>query len=209
MKKIVLTIAGVFAMSVLSAQEIKYGAKAGLNLSTFTGDDEDVKSLVGFHIGGFAEFKISDKFSVQPELLYSAQGGEREYSYSDEMGFVTGKETIKLGYLNLPVMAKYYVAPGFSVEAGPQVGFLLSAKNDYDYRSSFFGENLSDSGEIDIKDNLKSIDFGFNFGAGYEFTENIFVQARYNLGLSSINEDSESDIDVKNAVLQVSFGYKF
>ena len=210
MKKIILTVMAIFAVGAAKAQEIKYGVKAGLNLSTLTGDVAyyDVKSKAGFHVGGFAEFKITDKFAVQPELLYSTQGGKISFSSSDDFSYTNDKRDIKLGYLNLPVMAKYYIIPGLSVEAGPQVGFLLSAKNEYQIYSSV-SEDLSGSGEEDIKDDSKSVDFGFNLGAGYEFTENIFVQARYNLGLSSINEDSDSDIDVKNGVLQLSFGYKF
>ena len=183
MKRIFLTVSAIFAMSFMNAQVVQFGAKAGLNLSTFTGDISDfadVKSKAGFHIGGFAEFKLTDKFSIQPELLYSTQGAKTEFSYVDDMGYTYEDENLKFDYLVLPIMAKYYVIQNLSVEAGPQIGFLLSAKNEYDARSSFFGEDLSESGEIDIKDNYKGIDFGFNFGAGYEFTENIFVQARYN-----------------------------
>ena len=67
--------------------------------------------------------------------------------------------TIKLSYLNIPLMAKYYVAEGFSLEAGPQIGFLLSAKDDYnDWRY----------GEDDIKEDVKGTDFGVNLGVGYK-----------------------------------------
>jgi len=210
MKRIILTVSAFFTLCLANAQEIKYGVKAGLNLSTLTGDVAyyDVKSKAGFHVGGFVEFKITDKFSVQPELLYSAQGAKLRYSSVDEFSSTIDKQNIKLGYLNIPVMAKYYVIKGLSIEAGPQVGFLLSAKNEFNY-SSYITEQYSSTGEEDIKDDLKSIDFGFNFGAGYEFTENIFVQARYNLGLTSVFEDADGDFDPKNGVLQLSFGYKF
>lgn len=210
MKKIILTVMAIFAVGAAKAQEIKYGVKAGLNLSTLTGDVAyyDVKSKAGFHVGGFAEFKITDKFAVQPELLYSTQGGKISFSSSDDFSYTNDKRDIKLAYLNLPVMAKYYIIPGLSVEAGPQVGFLLSAKNEYQIYSSV-SEDLSGSGEEDIKGDSKSVDFGFNLGAGYEFTENIFVQARYNFGMTSISEDSINEYDPKNGVLQLSFGYKF
>lgn len=211
MKRILLTVAAVFAINFMNAQEVKYGVKAGLNISTFSGDISDfadVKSKAGFHVGGFAEFKLTDKFSIQPELLYSTQGTKTEMTYSDEVSFNHRKDNLKFGYLNLPIMAKYYVIEGLSIEAGPQVGFLLSAKNEYRATASFYGEELSDSDEIDIKDNYKKIDFGFNFGAGYEFTENIFVQARYNLGLVNILDDSD-DFKVHNSVFQISLGYKF
>lgn len=210
MKRIFLTVIAVLAIGSMNAQEIKYGVKAGLNISTFNGDvaDFDVKSKAGFHIGALVEIKLTDKFSIQPELLYSMQGAKTEFSFSDEFSSASEKNDIKLGYLNIPIMAKYYVAPGFSVEAGPQIGFLLSAKNEYTAHY-FIGEELSDSGERDIKDATKSVDFGFNFGAGYDFTDNIFVQARYNLGLTSTSENAINEFDPKNGVFQLSLGYKF
>ena len=82
-------------------------------------------SKTSFHIGGVVEIPISDSFSVQPELLYSSQGAKAESSFGGDVDF-------KLSYLNLPIMAKYYVAENFSLEAGPQVGLLLSAKVESD-----------------------------------------------------------------------------
>jgi opacity protein-like surface antigen len=181
MKKIILSAVAVLAFGFTNAQGVKFGAKVALNVATFTGDVEDASSLVGFQVGGFAEFKVSEKFAVQPELMYSAQGASGEGSDS------------KLGYLNIPVMAKYYVAKSFSLEAGPQIGFLLSAKED--------GE--------DFKDYLSSTDFGFNFGAGYDFTENLSAGLRYNLGLSNIIDSEDNDGSIKNSVFSVSLGYKF
>jgi opacity protein-like surface antigen len=181
MKKIILSAVAVLAFGFTNAQGVKFGAKVALNVATLTGDVEDQSSLVGFQVGGFAEFKISEKFAVQPELMYSAQGA----AFDD--GDIT------LGYINIPVMAKYYVAKSFSLEAGPQIGFLLSAKDD--------GE--------DFKDETSSIDFGLNFGAGYDFTENLSAGLRYNLGLSNLNDIEGYDATAKNGVFSVSLGYKF
>ena len=61
----------------------------------------------------------------------------------------------------------------------------------------------------DYKDFVKSVDFGFNVGLGYEFTENRFAGARYNLGLSDINDVNGSNDKIGNGVFQLSFGYKF
>ena len=90
-------------------------------------------------------------------------------------------------------MAKFYVAKSFSLEAGPQIGFLLSAKAE--------GE--------DFKDYVSSTDFGFNLGAGYDFTENLSAGLRYNFGLTNINDFPNDDSTVKNGVFSVSLGYKF
>ena len=199
MKKIILTVAAVFAFGFANAQETKFGVKGGLNVANLTGDeDEDNSSKVGFHVGGFVEIKVSDKFSVQPELLFSTQGTQAEYSESG----VSFKSKINLSYLNIPVMAKYYVAEGFSLEAGPQIGFLTSAK----YKIESEGNEV----EADGKDDFESVDFGVNFGAGYDFTENLSVGLRYNLGLSNVYKTEAGD-DFKNSnnVFSVSLGYKF
>lgn len=218
MKKILLSAVVVFTFGLTNAQDVSYGVKGGLNLSNLSGDIEDTKSLFGAHVGAFAEIKITDKFSVQPELLFSMQGAKQEYTYFESFeGFTiteTEKTTLKLGYLNLPIMAKYYVSDKFSLEAGPQIGFLLSAKVDfeYTYRETFDGvtEIESESGSVDIKDEVKSIDFGFGFGAAYNFTDKLSLGARYTLGLTSIAKDFEGEsADIKNNVLQVSLGYKF
>jgi len=186
MKKIILSAVAIFTLSVVSAQNVKFGVKAGLNSSTFTGDtDDDTKSKIGFNLGGFAEIKISDKFAVQPELLYSTQGAK----------FDEGSTT--LGYINIPVMAKFFVAESLSLEAGPQIGFLTSAKSKFDGVS------------VDVKDELKSVDFGLNFGLGYDFTPNVYAGFRYNLGLSNIVDAKGDDDEIKNSVLSLSIGYKF
>jgi hypothetical protein len=184
MKKIILTAAAVFAFSFANAQDMKFGAKGGLSMSSNTLGEHT--SLLAFHLGGFAEFKISGKFAVQPELLYSAQGGKVSAGGADY--------TTNLNYINIPVMAKYYVADAFSIEAGPQIGFLMSAKSD----------------GTDIKEFCNSTDFGLNLGAGYNLNETMSLGLRYNMGLSNVIKDVAGvSTDSKNSSIQLSFGYKF
>jgi len=192
MKKSLLIIAIIFfGLTNLNAQEVKFGAKAGLNLASISGDETDgLDSRTAFHLGVVAEISVSEKFSVQPELLYSAQGASDSFEGIDV--------DLKIDYINLPVMAKFYVAEGFSLEAGPQVGFLLSAK----------GEGGGES--IDFKDETKGIDFGANFGVGYKLESGLNFGARYNFGLSNINDGEGSDeFKNQNSVIQLSVGYFF
>lgn len=214
MKKIILSVIAIATFGFSQAQEVKYGAKAGLNLATLSGDIEDLNSKIGFHIGAFAEIKFTEKFSFQPELLMSTQGAKYEYSESEifggtEFGF-SEESNLKLTYLNIPLMAKYYATSKFSLEVGPQIGFLVSAKEDYEYVETIDGDvDYSESEDgIDVKDNFKSIDFGMNFGLGYNFTDNVSAGIRYNLGLSNILEDS-GDFEAQNSVFQLSLGYRF
>lgn len=198
MKKSLIIIAIVlFGFTNVNAQDVNFGAKAGVNFASITGDEtDDLDMRTSLHVGVVAEIVISDKFSFQPELLYSAQGAKYKET-GDE-------ETYKLDYLNLPLMAKFYVGEGFSLEAGPQIGFLLSAEVDW--------EEDGDSGSVDIKDEVKGIDFGINFGVGYKTESGLNFGARYNLGLADLN-DSEmlegGSFKWHNGVIQVSVGYFF
>lgn len=195
MKRIILAIVACMAFGFANAQSVRFGVKAGLNVSNFTGYQEDVKSLTGFHIGGFTELKVAKKFAIQPEFLFSTQGTTIE-------GFNgNSNSSIKLNYLNIPVLGKYYITDAFTVEAGPQIGFLLSAKN---------------KGEDD-HDYYKTLDFGLNVGCGYGFTDNISLGVRYTFGLTNVADNSElstvypnlDDLTFKNSNFALSLAYKF
>ena len=103
-------------------------------------------------------------------------------------------------------MAKYYVTEGLSLEAGPQIGFLVKAENEIDFTSS---NDLvkNSSTTVDSKDSFKSVDFGFNIGAGYKLESGLNFALRYNLGLSNIADNEGSTW--KNRVFQLSAGYTF
>jgi hypothetical protein len=197
MKKLILFVALAIFVIANSNAQINFGAKAGVNFATITGDDVDIfDGRTAFHVGVVAEIVISETFSFQPELLYSAQGAD----YSDD----EFEGTFKLDYLNIPLMAKFYVGEGFSLEAGPQVGFLMSAKDEYDFTGTAFK-----SEEEDIKEFVKDIDFGINVGVGYKLEGGLNFGARYNLGLSDANDSGDDSFTLKNSVIQAYVGYFF
>ena len=204
-KSILLLVAMVFGLLNLNAQEVKFGAKAGVNFASISGDEtDDLDGRTSFHFGAVAEIMISEKFSVQPELLYSAQGAKS--TYEDE--FEKEEVTIKLDYINIPIMAKYYVAEGFSIEAGPQIGFLMNSEAEYDYTDKE-DSDFNESGTEDLKDQIKSIDFGFNLGLGYKMESGLNFGARYNLGLSDLWDIDTGGVKNQNSVIQISVGYFF
>ena len=207
MKKQLFSIVfALFGALFLSAQ-VTYGVKAGINFATVTGDfTEEAESRTGLHVGGFVEVPISERFSFQPELLYSMQGAKASVSETFEGIMLSQDVTRKQDYLNIPLMVKYYLIENLSIEAGPQVGFLLSAKGEVE--SSFNGESITE--DIDFKDEASSIDFGFNLGAAYQLDMGLFFGARYNFGLSNINDNEDSgELSQQNAVFQLSVGYIF
>ena len=198
MKKALLFVIALATFSIANAQDISYGLKAGLNYSnwSFSNDGPEFDSRLSFHVGGVVEFGLSEKFAVQPELLYSSVGAKMDYSSSPTRVASDDYLVYALDYLSIPVMAKYYVAEGFSLEVGPQIGILLSAKIKYDGESE------------DVKELFKSTDFGAGIGAGYKMENGLFINARYVLGLSNVLEDSGDEWG-KNNAFQFSLGYKF
>lgn len=193
MKKILFLIVVLFAFSSVYSQGIIFGVKAGVNLAdlkfsvTEMNDDSDMRTA--FHVGGVADVSITDEFSIQPELLYNSVGAKWN---------VQGSNDLITDYLSIPFLAKYYVVEGFSLQVGPQVGFLLSAKVK------------GDDADEDVKDDLESIDFGLGFGAAYKLDAGLFFDARYVLGLSNTwTTDIIGDETAKNNVFQFSIGYMF
>ena len=216
------------------SQEIKFGAKVGLNISSLRGnypaEIDETKSKIGFHIGGFAEYSINDKFALQPELLLSTQGGSSEVIeyYGGGTYFESFKQTPKLTYINLPIMLKYKVIEKLSIEFGPQIGYLISAKSKWEYVDST-DPSENETIEVDlindgtytfggttvqVKPKTNRLDFGLNIGSSYDVTDKFFVQARYNLGLTVFDKNSTAGSstnswDLKNSVIQISTGYRF
>lgn len=179
------------------AQQISYGAKAGLNLATVCIKDEDnvfdnkFKMRKSFHLGGFAEVELSERFALQPELLYSSQGFIAEVpDLSGVFGGGDGTREIvyTLNYLALPVMAKYKVIDALSVEGGVQLAYLLGAK--------------SDGNKYESLENFSRLDFGLSAGASYALPLGVFFGGRYYHGLSASKESGA------NRLFQLSVGYK-
>ncbi len=172
----------VFALGSYSLQAQSFGAKAGLNISSLGGDATySYDAKLGFHVGGVLEIPFSDKITLQPEALISLQGSGG--FFEDDLNF---------WYLNIPVVAKYNVWDAISIEAGPQIGLLLS--NNLDGNTFGGGQNF---------DATNGLDIGLVFGAGYRLDENFYFQLRFGAGFINAIEDVSS----KNRVFQISAVY--
>ena len=167
----VLLIAGT-VNAQHSAQKFAIGVKGGLNVYNVNYDNnQDSKSRIGFHAGLLGHLHLAPQLSLQPEIVYSQQGTKSETSNIETK--------LNLDYVNVPVMFQYMFDNGFRLQAGPQISFLTRAKAKIG------------NAELDVKDDLKSTDFGIGAGIGYVDPSSGFgVDARYNLGLSNINEDA-------------------
>jgi Outer membrane protein beta-barrel domain len=186
MKKAAFIIIAFVCSTTNTIAQLSFGPKAGLNRYALTGDDQSY--LNALHAGGFVQIPVSRVFAVQPELLFSAEGNEFE-----ENNVKSGQY---LGYINIPVMLRATSKGGFYAEAGPQFGFLLSAKN-----------KESASPDADIKKFFKGTNLSVSAGAGYEFKMGLGIGARYNVGLSNLLKDDNPDA-MKSIGLQVGLFYK-
>ena len=180
---VLLIITFLSITNLIKAQNIDFGIKGGLNISNITGGDADRNNLFNFHVGSFAEIELNKKLSIQPELLYTRQGSEVENTLK-----------IKIDYLAIPILVKYYFYEKLSLEVGPQMSFLVNDKIEF-----------IDSSLPDADTDASSFDFGLSLGVGSNLTSNILLQARYYYGITTISENP----DVKNSVFQISLGYKF
>ncbi len=219
MKKLFFAVV-ITAVTMTSINAQKFGAKVGLNLANITGDNTDGNKMqIGAHIGGFAEFEITEQFAFQPEILFSMQGYKNESNTETNIGGIVSKSNIelsaKMNYINIPLMFKYYVTEGISLELGPQIGFLISAKADSSVKTKItdgttvLSEINSEANGTDVKDNIKSLDYGLNIGVGYKMENGLLFGARYNLGLANLNDLEGTDFSNKNSVISISVGYFF
>ena len=209
MKKLFfLTVAMLGFITTTYAQKINYGIKAGTNFSNISGDTEVDNYRVGLYGGLFVEVGLTDRISIQPEVLYSSQGAHETFKTFDASGVSSEEYTLRLEYLNVPVMFKYKVYNGLNVQVGPQVGFLLNVDQKTEVGS--YGYTLYDETE-NINEYITDVNFGVNFGLGYEFNNGLFFDGRYNLGAINIaQEDNLSKgTELKNHTFQVGVGYKF
>lgn len=209
MKKNVLVAIAVIAFGFANAQNTKFGIKGGVQLSSLIGNIENETPKLGLQLGGFAEFRVAKGLFIQPEILYSTQGGKYEQSGINYLY----KQELNSSYLNIPIMLKYYVVDKLSVEAGPQIGFLLTAKGQYQIIND--GEFFYGSGTT--KHIYQAQNIGLNIGAGYDFTKNISAGIRYHFGMSNeiryypayIDFEDQKQIRMRNDVVSLSVGYKF
>ncbi|MBS7232213.1 PorT family protein [Flavobacterium psychroterrae] len=212
MKKSMLMICTLFLSVTITAQnqKVKIGLKAGLNISNLAIDESELNSSgkTGFTAGIMVEIPIVKNFSLQPEVLYSQQGTKSSF-FDPDVTNSNYKSTIDLNYLNIPVMLKYYVLKGLSVQAGPQIGILLKANNKY--QDNFLGYENQES--FNLKDYSSGIDTSVNFGLGYQFKDKFYTDLRYNISYSNVFKEGDANhfinSDMKNRVFQVTVGYFF
>lgn len=188
----------------VSAQGIaRAGIKGGLNASSLYYDSQGVSNKnerIGFHAGVFAQAPLGEFFAIQPELLYTTKGAAADYNV---LGF-NGRNTFKLNYAELPVLATFKLGQAVELQAGPYVSYLLNSNINSN------GDFGTGSSAIN-RDNFNKVDYGIAGGLNIYFGKT-FVGARYEQGLQRIaNSGVASTLlgNAKNGVGLLTIGVSF
>lgn len=224
MKKLVL-VGAVALFGAVNAQTT-FGVKAGYTNSQFSSDEDmefedvkmDKKGKSGFFVGGFVEHLFSEKFALQGELNYAALGGKYEGKFNEAGYYATLVTDFKVNQIIIPISAKYFVIPNLAVYGGPNVGFVIS--NDFEAKfkdSNLPNEAINEANNYlaqynseaskEFDKGLQKTTFGIQLGAEYNLYRGLLLDARYNIGLTDLDKESEGT--VKMHFFQIGLGYKF
>jgi hypothetical protein len=190
----------LFSLDPGKAQDTQFGVKGGPNFHTVSGEDvENNQMRVAFHLGGFAQFGLTDDLYLRPELLYSLEGSGYEFEFLGE----TVNSVVNYNYITVPVMFRYSLG-GFYLEGGPSIGFLLGG-------SQKFKDSDEDPEELDME-NHNSMELAAELGAGYTLESGLSFGLRADIGLTGINdlEDAPEDAtNTRNFGIRLSGAYAF
>lgn len=184
-------IATTASFAQWSVGSITVQPKIGINGANIT-DADNSDSRIGLVLGGEFEYRVSPIFSLSAGALYSMQGCKG--TAEDDDGN-TGDVSLKLDYINVPILANVYVVKGLAIKLGIQPGFNVRHKAT----ASVSGVNVTTN-----LPGIKSVDFSIPIGVSYEFNRFV-IDGRYNLGVTKLIDGADS----KHSVFQFTFGYKF
>jgi hypothetical protein len=159
MKRFYFLLIFVIAVSISLQAQIKGGVKGGVNTGNIIisnkadyFQNDQFKARTSFHFGSYVQNTFSDHFAWQVEVLFSNKGYYLQT--------IEDKTAVSLNYINWPLLLVYKPTPKLGIEAGIELGLLVS------------GEEL-----------YNSFDMGIDFGANFEITKRINAGLRYNMGL--------------------------
>jgi hypothetical protein len=173
MKKQILLIFIFFLIAEEGLSQITrrtgFGLRAGINAATInTNGNTDFSFNFGPMGGIYTRFGLFQNLTIQPELLYSQQGGEFNVTNGNVQQTTISD---RLHYLNLPILLQFWLNDNLNVHVGPYGGVLLDVNSD---------------GRNNINANYERWDYGGTVGLEYEFNFGFNFGARYNRGFSDI-----------------------
>jgi hypothetical protein len=166
MKKVftVFAILGFFLFSHTVSAQIRNAIIVGASASQIDGDRQGGFDKAGLVFGGSSNFKINDKFSFQPEILWLQKGSKADtFDVFDPNAFYKWR----LNYVSIPVLLNYQIQQRFTLQAGITADYLIDAKVD------------AGNGFYDRTDELQKLDLNYTGGFEYKIGDNFSANARY------------------------------
>jgi len=187
----IMMVAAVSAKAQNEAGQASIKPMAGINLATMT-KTNDSKMRVGLAAGLEFEYGVTDNFGISAGVLYSMQGvkGKEYWLGSNAKADIT----YKFDYINVPILANYYIVKGLAIKAGVQPGFNVKKKVAVEVAG------VKDDATVD---DVKGFALSIPMGLSYEFS-NVVLDARYNLGVTK----AIKDIDSKHSYFTITLGYR-
>ena len=187
--KLLIISALTLCTNLTFAQGFKIGVKVGASVNKITGQSFNNQFSFGYHVGGFATIKISDKIGIQPEVLINQTNVDTSSKFSDIYAFnkVNG---VNLNQLSIPLLLNYSPNKFVSFQVGPQYSILMN-KN-----KTFIANG---------KGAFKTGDFSMLGGLQLNIAK-IRVYARYAVGLSNLN-DIDNKEKWKSQSVQLGVGF--
>lgn len=205
MKKIVL-LAATAAIAQTGFSQISVDPEVGVTFANTRFKTDGVDAVTGdskttFSGGIGVNIGLGGDFYLRPGVYYQGLG-----SKGDFLGLVN--TDMSLHYLRVPVNVGYNFnisksAGSIFAEVGPYVGYAIAGQNKTEVAG------LEKKTDIDFgSDNteMNPLDFGVNFGLGYESPWGVYVKGGYGLGLSSLSNDK--DVKWTNNNFNISLGYR-
>ena len=218
MKKLLLFLSftflsvGVFSQSLTP---IKYGLKVGINLAngTFTTDSAGVKLpatkiQIGPQLGFVMQIALSEKWFLNPEILYSQKGVKFDYDYKVDIDTTrfefTTTNNLVLTYIVLNPDISYRANEKISLNFGPSINYLLS--NNLSVSTTIGKETTESSPEVE---DANSIDVGLNLGLSYHFNTHLVLNGRVFTGFLPIETNDKDLFSMTNRAFTFSVAYLF
>jgi len=226
LSSLLLLVACVFLTQKTSAQTMMtgktgssksgFGFRVGLNYAKVSGGSDSIQYRYkpGLMVAVFLAPASTGLISYRSELLYSKQG----FDYTDPSG-KTG--SVSNDYLMLPQMIALNITRFVQLQAGAFAGYLLHTKDSNQPKES----SSTDPSQVAL-DLMNRFDYGAAAGIEIHPFKGLIVNARYNMGFAKLYKEQSDvaqtdptssfnplakfkNIDTKNAVIQLSVGYRF
>ena len=190
MQKLILSVCFFLVLSAAaSAQSFELGAKVGANFGKIDGQSFKDGYNFGYVLGGYVNLGINKTLAIQPELLFS----QTNTTFKDSSSVIITKpdEKVRLNYLNVPVLLHINASKLLAFQVGPQFSILMN-------KDQKIGEEIEGA--------FKGGDVAAVLGVQLNFNP-VKIFGRYNIGLSNINDITNSE-EWKSQTIQVGVGVK-